>query len=44
MEARGFTPAEVWVPNWSDPQFQARLRREADVIAEADSKDADIDE
>lgn len=42
--ARGYRPAEVWMPDWNDPAFRARLEREAKLVAEADAQDRDIDD
>ena len=41
---QGFVPVEVWVPDWNNPRFRARMQDEARRIAEADARDPGIDE
>ncbi|MGN6549467.1 MAG: antitoxin MazE-like protein [Pararhizobium sp.] len=36
--AEGYRPVEVWVPDWNNPAFLARLQRECEAINESDRK------
>ena len=36
---QGFVPVEVWVPDWNNPDFRARMQDEARRIAEADRRE-----
>lgn len=38
LEARGFVPVEIWVPNWDDPAFAMRLREHASEVCESDRR------
>ncbi|TFF21930.1 DUF3018 family protein [Jiella endophytica] len=43
--AEGWKPiqAEVWVPDWDNPVFRARLKENCDAINEADRRSGELD-
>ncbi|MEN3793775.1 antitoxin MazE-like protein [Fulvimarina sp. MAC3] len=44
LRAKGFVPVEIWVPDWDNPEFQQRMKREMEMIAKSDAEDQTIGE
>jgi hypothetical protein len=42
-ESEGYRLVQFWVPDYSNEEFRAEVRREWDSINEADSKDETMD-
>ena len=42
--AQGWRPHEVWMPDWNNPLFKARIEKEARAISQSDRDDPDVDD
>lgn len=44
LRAAGLRPVQIWVPDTRRPDFADECRRQSRLVAEADSRDAGLDE
>lgn len=44
LRAAGLRPVQIWVPDTRRPGFANECRRQAALVAQADRRDADLDD
>ncbi|ABC21698.1 antitoxin MazE family protein [Rhodospirillum rubrum] len=42
LRAAGLRPIQIWVPDTSRPGFAEEVRRQCQIVAEADASDTDL--
>ncbi|MCQ0986976.1 antitoxin MazE-like protein [Jiella marina] len=42
--AQGWRPHEIWLPDWNNPLFKAKIEEEARAIYQSDRNDPDVDD
>lgn len=44
LEARGFTPVEIWVIDRNSDEYRQEVSRQMDAATDADRRDGEIDD